>query len=98
MALAAKRVALGKSQTTACLEISKAFLHAEMRDEVYVKLNPDTLQLIREDSFTNLQTVDSGGIHRVNLAFYGYRGSLPLWKHAVSNAAKDLGLNQAQQD
>ena len=35
-ALAAKRVALGKSQTVACLDISIAFLHAEMRGEVSI--------------------------------------------------------------
>ena len=34
LALAAKRVSLGKSQTIACLDVSIASLHAEMRDEV----------------------------------------------------------------
>ena len=30
LVLAAKRVALGKSQTIACLDVSTAFLHAKM--------------------------------------------------------------------
>ena len=34
LVLAAKRVALGKSQTSACLHVSTAFLHAKMADEV----------------------------------------------------------------
>ena len=43
LALAAKRVALGKSQTIACLDVSTASLHAEMRNEVYIKFDAYTL-------------------------------------------------------
>ena len=39
LALAAKRVAQGNSQTNACLDVSTAFLRMEMRGEVYVKLD-----------------------------------------------------------
>ena len=52
LALAAKRVALGKSQTIACLDISTAFLHAKMKDEVYIKLD-DTLRMIHEENMTS---------------------------------------------
>ena len=52
LALAAKRVALGKSQTIACLDISTAFLHAKMKDEVY--MDADTLRVIRQENMTNL--------------------------------------------
>ena len=45
-ALAAKRVALGKPQTIARLDVSTAFLHAGIRDEVYTKLDADTLRMI----------------------------------------------------
>ena len=38
LALAAKCVALGKSRTVACLDVSTAFLHAKMKDEVYIQL------------------------------------------------------------
>ena len=34
LAMAAKRGALGKSQTIACLAVSTALLHADMTDEV----------------------------------------------------------------
>ena len=42
LALAPKRVALGKSQTIACLDVSAACLHADMRDEVNIKMDADT--------------------------------------------------------
>ena len=45
----------------ASLGVSTAFLHAEMKDEVYVKPDAVTLQLIREVNFPNLQTVGGGG-------------------------------------
>ena len=41
--LSSKRVALGKSQTVACLDVSLAFLHAEMKDEVHIEMGADTL-------------------------------------------------------
>ena len=63
-----------------------------MRDEVRVKLDPVTLQLLREEKFPNLQPVDSEGVHRVDKALCGYRGPPRLWKDAVSGAATDLGL------
>ena len=47
LALAAKRMALAKSQ---CFR----HLHDEMRDEVYVNLDAVTLLLIREEIFPNL--------------------------------------------
>ena len=53
LALAAKRVALGKSQTIACLDVSTAFLHVKMKDEVYIKLDADTLRMIHEENMTN---------------------------------------------
>ena len=49
MKTSAKSIALGKSQTIACLYVSIAFLHAEMRDEVYIKLDADILRMIREE-------------------------------------------------
>ena len=57
LALAAKRVALGKSQTIACLDVSTAFLHAKMKDEVYIKLDADTLRMLHEENMTNLKTI-----------------------------------------
>ena len=56
LAFAAKRVTLGKSQTVAC-DVSTAFLHAEMRDEVYIKLDADTLRMIREEKLAKLATL-----------------------------------------
>ena len=55
LALAAKRVALGKSETIACLDVSTAFLHAKMKDEVYIQLDADTLRMIHEENMTNLK-------------------------------------------
>ena len=55
LALAAKRGALGKSQTIACLDVSIAFLHAEMRDEVCF------LRMIREENLPNLQPFGGEG-------------------------------------
>ena len=66
LALAAKRVALARSQTMTSLDVSTAFLHAEMKDEVYVKPDAVTLQLVREEKFPNLQTGDCGGFWRVD--------------------------------
>ena len=50
LALAAKRVALGKSQTIACLDVSTAFLHAKINDEVYIQLDANTLRMIHEEN------------------------------------------------
>ena len=87
LALAAKRVALGKSQTIACLDISTAFLHAKMFDEVYIKLDADTLQ-----------PFDDEGYYKVDTALYGHRGSPRYWKDAVGEAAEDLGLKPSKID
>ena len=38
LALVTKRVALGKSQTIACIRVTTAFLNADMRDEVCIKM------------------------------------------------------------
>ena len=61
LALAAKLVALGKSQTIACLDVSTAFLHAKMKDEVYIQLGADTLRVIHEENVTNLKPFDDQG-------------------------------------
>ena len=47
LTLAATPVALGKSQTVLCLDVATALLLAETRDEVYIKIDADTLRLIR---------------------------------------------------
>ena len=70
LALAAKRVELGKSQTIACLDVSTAFFHAELRDEVYIKLDADTLRTIREENLPNLQPFDDE-------CFYHDSGRMP---------------------
>ena len=57
-----------------------------MKDEVRVKLDPDTLKLLQE--------VDSGGFQRVDKALQGYKSSPPLWQDAVRDAAKGLGLSR----
>ena len=58
LSLAARRVALVKSQTIACLDVSTACLHAEMNDEDYIKMDADTLSLIREENLPTLQPFD----------------------------------------
>ena len=98
LALAAKRVALGKSQTIACLDISTAFLHAKMFDEVYIKLDADTLRIIQEENMTNLKPFDDEGYYKVDTALYGHRGSPRYWKDAVGEAAEDLGLKPSKID
>ena len=98
LALAAKRVALGKSQTIACLDVSTAFLHAEMRGEVHIKMDADTLRMIREENLPNLQPFDDEGFYKVGKALHGYRGSPRYWKDAVAEAAKDLGLKPSKID
>ena len=98
LALAAKRVALDKSQTIACLDVSTAVLRAGMRDEVRIKMDADTLRLIREEQSPNVQPFDSEGFYKMDRALYGYRGSPRFWKDAVAEAATDLGLNETQQD
>ena len=97
LALVAKRVALGKSQTIACLDVPTAFLHAKMKDEVYIKLDADTLRMIHEENMTNLKQFDDEGFYKVDKALYGHRGSPRYWKDAVAEAAKDLGL-KAEKD
>ena len=96
--LAAKRVALGKSQTIACLDISTAFLHAKMKDEVYIKLDADTLRMIHEENMTNLKPFDDEGFYKVDKALYGHRDSPRYWKDAVAEAAEDLGLKPSKID
>ena len=98
LALAAKRVALDKSQTIACLDVSTAFLHAGMRDEVHIKMDADTLRLIREEQSPNVQPFDSEGFYKMDRALYGYRGSPRFWKDAVAEAATDLGLKPSKID
>ena len=68
LALAAERVALGKLKTVACLDVSIAFLYAEMQVEVYIKMDADTLRLIRDENLPNLQSFDDQGFHKVDKA------------------------------
>ena len=91
LALAAKSVALGKSETIACF-------HAEMKDQVYIKMDADTLRLIRDENLPNLQPFDDEGHYKVDKALYGYRGSPRFWKDAVSKPVKDLGLKPSKID
>ena len=98
LALAGKRLAFGKSQTIPCLDVSTEFLHAEIRDEVYIKLDAGTLRMIREENLPNLQPFDDEGFYKVDKALYGYRGSPRHWKDAMAEAAKDLGLKPGNID
>ena len=98
LALAAKRVALDKSQTGVCFDVSTAFLHAELQDEVYIKMVADTLRVVREENLPNLQPFDDQGFDKVDKALYGYRGLPRFGKDAVSDAAKDLGLKPSKMD
>ena len=97
-ALELNRVALGKSQTIACLDVSPAVFHAKMKDEVYIKLGADTLRMIHEENMTNLKPFDDEVFYRVDKALYGHRGSPRYWKDAVAEAAKDLGLKPSKID
>ena len=65
-AVAAKRVALGKSQTIACLVLSPAFLHAEMKDEVYIEMDADTLHMIRDENLPNFQPSDDESFYNID--------------------------------
>ena len=47
LSLAARRVALVKSQTITCIDVSTACLHAEMNYEYHIKMDADTHALIR---------------------------------------------------
>ena len=98
LALAAKRVALGKSQTIACLDVSTAFFHAKMKDEVYIQLDADTLRMIHEENMANLKPFDDEGLYKMDKALYGHRGSPRYWKDAVAEAARDLGLKPSKID
>ena len=64
-------LAIGKV-TIACLDVSTAFLHAKMKDEVYIKLDADTLRVIDEENMTNLKLFDAEGFYRVDKALYGH--------------------------
>ena len=55
LALAVKRVALGKSQAVAGLDVSIALLHVEMKVEVCIKMDTDTLRLIREENYSTIK-------------------------------------------
>ena len=98
LALAAKRVALGKSQTIVCLDVPTAFLHAKTKDEVYIQVDADTLRMTHEENMTNLTPFDDQGFYKVDRALYGHRGSPLCWKDAVAEAARDLGLKPSKID
>ena len=69
-----------------------------MKDEVYIKLDADTLRMIHEENMTNLKPFGDQGFHKVDKALYGHRGSPRYWKDAVAEAAKDLGLKASKID
>ena len=69
-----------------------------MKDEVYLKLDADTLRMIHDENMTNLKPFDDEGFYRVDKALYGHRGSPRYWKDAVAEAAKDLGLKPSKID
>ena len=81
-AVAAKRIALGKSRTFACLDVSTA----------------DTLRMIREENLPNFQPFDDESFYKVDKALNGYRGSPRYRMDAVAGAAKDLGINPSKID
>ena len=97
LALAAKRGALGKSQTIACHDVSTAFLHAKMKDEVYIQFDADTPRMIHEENMKNLEPFDDDGFYKVDKALYGHRGPR-YWKDAVAEAARNLGLKPSKID
>ena len=69
-----------------------------MKDEVYIKLDADTLRMIHEENMTNLKPFDDEGFYRVDKALYAHRGSPRYWKDAVAEAAKDLALKPSKID
>ena len=85
-------------KTIACLDVSTAFLLGEMRDEVCIKLDADTLRMIREENLPNLQPLDDEGFYNVDNALCGYRGPPRYWKDVVAEAAEDLGLKTSKID
>ena len=98
LAFAAKLVTLANHQQLRVSMFPIAFLHAEMRDEVDIKLGADTLRMLREENLPNLQPSDDEGFYKVDKAGYGYQGSPRYWKDAVAEAAKDLGLKPSKID
>ena len=95
LALAAKRVAFGKSQTIACLDVSTAFLHAKMKDEVYIQL--DTLRMIHEENMTNLKRLMMMVSKWTNPCM-DTEGHHDTGKTAVAEAARGLGLKPSKID
>ena len=69
-----------------------------MKDEVYIKLDADTLRMIHEENMTNLKPFDDEGFYKVDKALHGQRGSPRYWKDAVAEAAEDLGLKPSKID
>ena len=84
------------SKTRRIGKVSTAFLHAKTRDEVYIKLDGDTLRMIHEGNMTNLKPFDDEGFYNVDKALYVHGGSPRYWKDAVAEAAKDLGLKPSK--
>ena len=62
--LAGTRVALGKSRTIACLDVSMSFLHAGLKDEVHLTLDLEALTWLNGERIES-SIGDSGRYHRV---------------------------------
>ena len=67
------------SHTNICVSRCFHCVHAEMKDEVCVKMDADTPRLIREENLPNLKPFVSTTWTE---ALYGYRGSPRCWKDA----------------
>ena len=95
---AAKRIAKGENIGIAVVDVSTAFLHADMDQEVFVKLDEETLKLIKEENIPGLQPMDENGYYRAEKAMYGHRKAPKLWKEHLTKILEELGLKQSKVD
>ena len=67
-----------------------------MKDEVYIKLDADTLRMIHEENMTHLKTFDDEIFYKVDKALYGQR--LTTLLVGRSGRGSKRSWTQAEQD
>ena len=93
-------IAAKNNETVVTIDITGAYLHAELEKEVYMFIRKDLVDiLVQIDSRYNECRMDNGGIYvKLNKALYGLIEAAYLWFKHISSALIRYGFTQTSSD
>jgi hypothetical protein len=94
------KIAISEKRIIASVDISGAYLHAPMMDDVYMKLDKSIVDQLTEvdESCRKYRRFDGSLLVKLNKALYGCKQSGMLWYERIRNYLISIGFLQNKMD